>query len=48
MKYALYIFVRALFTFRLSEMTDSLWEELQNVEKNFGEKIKIKDWKLNA
>lgn len=48
MKYALYIFVRALFTFRLSEMTDSLWKELQNVEKNFGEKIKIKDWKLNA
>lgn len=46
MKYALYIYVRALYVFRLSELTERIWLELQNVEAKFGKKIHKKEWKL--
>ena len=45
-KYALYIYVRALYLFRLSELTDKVWSELQKVEIKFGKKIYKKEWKL--
>lgn len=48
MKYALYIFVKALYLFRLSELTDKVWSELQNVEVKFGRKIHKKGWKLTG
>ena len=48
MKYALYIYVRALYLFRSSELTDKVWSELQNVEAKFGKKIRKKEWKLTG
>ena len=48
MKYALYIYVRALYLFRLPELTNKVWSELQNVEAKFGKKIKKKEWKLTG
>lgn len=48
MKYALYIYVRALYLFGLSELNDRAWSELQNVEVRFGKKIKKKNWKLTG
>lgn len=48
MKYALYVYVRALYLFRLSELTDKVWLQLQDVETKFGKKIKKKEWKLTG
>lgn len=48
MKYALYVYVRALYSFRLSELNDKVWSELQNIEAKFGKKIKKKEWKLTG
>ena len=48
MKYALYIYVRALYVFRLSELTEKVWAELQNVEAKFGKKIRRKEWTLTG
>ena len=48
MKYALYIYVRALYVFRLSELTEKVWSELQNVEAKFGKKIHRKEWALTG
>ena len=48
MKYALYIYVRALYLFRLSELTDRVWSELQKVEIKFGKKIHKKEWRLTG
>lgn len=48
MKYALYLYVRTLYLFRLSELTDRVWSELQEIEVKFGKKIKKKEWKLTG
>ena len=48
MKYALYIYVRALYVFRLSELTEKVWSELQNIEVKFGKKIHKKEWALTG
>lgn len=48
MKYALYIYVRALYLFRLPELSDRVWTELQEIEIKFGRKIKKKEWKLTG
>lgn len=47
-KYALYVYVRALYRFRLSELTDKVWTELQKVECSYGKKSGQKDWKLTG
>lgn len=47
-KYALYIYLRALYYFRLSELTDKLWSEIQNAEEKFGKRIRKKEWKLTG
>ena len=48
MKYALYVFIRALYLFRLPELTEKVWVELQNVEGKFGKKIHKKEWKMTG
>ena len=48
MKYALYIYVRALYVFRLFELTEKVWSELQNIEVKFGKKIHKKEWALTG
>ena len=48
MKYALYIYVKALYLFRLSELTDKVWSELQKVEVKFRKKTHKKEWKLTG
>ena len=48
MKYALYIYVRALYLFMLSKLTNRVWSDLQKVDKRFGKKIKKKEWKLTG
>lgn len=48
MKYALYIYIRALYLFRLPELSDRVWTELQEIEIKFGRKIKKKEWKLTG
>lgn len=48
MKYALYIFVKALYLFRLSEMPGRVWKNLQGLEKKFGKKIAKQGWKLTG
>lgn len=48
MKYALYIYVRALYLFRISEMSEKVWLKLQYIEASFGKKIHIKEWKLTG
>lgn len=48
MKYALYIYVRALYRFRLPELSDGVWAKLQELESKFGKKIKKKEWKLTG
>lgn len=48
MKYALYIYVRALYLFRLQDLSDKVWSELQKVEAVFGKKIHKKEWKLTG
>ncbi len=48
MKYALYIFVRALYLFRLPEMSERVWSELQNIEVKFGKKIHRKEWRMTG
>lgn len=48
MKYALYIYVRALYLFRLSELTDNVWSDLQEIERRFGRKIRKDEWKLTG
>ena len=48
MKYAFYIFIRGLCLFRMNELSDRLWEAMQNTEKKFGEKIRKKEWQLSG
>lgn len=48
MKYALYIYVRALYVFRLPELTTKVWRELQRVENRFGKRIHKKEWRLTG
>lgn len=48
MKYALYIYVRALYVFRLSELTEKVWLELKTIEVRFGKKIHKKEWTLTG
>ena len=47
-KYALYIYVRALYRVRLKEMTESTWNELQKFETKFAKKIGKRGWKLTG
>ena len=48
MKYSLYVLVKSINSFRLSEVTGKVWDRLQCVEKIFGEKIRKKDWILTG
>lgn len=48
MKYALYVWIRGLYLFRMKEVSDRLWMDLQKIEKRFGKKIGNKDWKLTG
>lgn len=48
MKYALYIYLRALYCFRLPELTDKVWSEIQKAEARFGKKIQKKEWRLTG
>ena len=48
MKYALYIYVRALYLFRLPELSEHVWSRLQEIEAIFGKKIRQKEWKLTG
>lgn len=48
MKYALYVFVRGLYLFRLPELSERVWTELQNLETKFGKKINKKGWRITG
>ena len=38
MRYAFYVFLKGVFLFRQSEMTSSLWRDIQNIEQKFAKK----------
>lgn len=48
MKYALYVFIRGLYRFRLPELSERVWTELQMLETRFGKKINRKGWRLTG
>ena len=48
LKYALYVYVKALYLFRLEEMKKSDWDDLQNIEKKYSKKIAQKEWRLSG
>ena len=47
-KYALYVFVRSLYCFRLDEVTKAFSDKLFNIEKEIAKKKKTTSWELNG
>ena len=48
MTYALYVFIKGLYLFRLGEMSDRVWKDLQSLERRFARKIAKPGWKLSG
>ena len=48
MTYALYVFIKGLYLFRLNEMSDRVWKDLQSLERRFARKIAKPGWKLSG
>lgn len=48
LKYALYVFVRSLYCYRLEEITKSISEKLFNIEKEIAKKKKTDTWELSG
>ena len=48
MRYALYVFVRALYIFRKEELTEKFIDRLKGFEAQFGKRIKVRDFKLTG
>lgn len=48
MSYALYVFLKSLYLFRLDELSERVWKDLNSLEKRFARKIAKPGWKLSG
>lgn len=48
LKYALYVFVRSLYCYKLEDITQSISEKLFNIEKEIAKKKKTDTWELSG
>ena len=47
-KYALYVYVRGLYTFQSEKIDDQIWKQLNDFEKDFGEARGGSSWRLSG
>lgn len=47
-KYALYVYLRSIYRYRLSEVTSPLLEKLRSIEKEIAKKLKKEKWRLEG